>query len=112
MEYIGLFLISYFMVFFLYFFLIITNKKGRKKLKKGVEAKFLEKTSKVSLKEINDKTFAYIISIVNSFIISFTFVISSIIHNFILQILISFPLFLFLIIICYQGVGKCLVKKK
>lgn len=112
MKYCDLFLFSFLVVFLIYFFLIINSKKGRTKLKKGAEAKFLEKISNISLKKIDDKKFAYIISFVNSLIISMTFVCISFIHNFILQLIVAFPLFLFLIIICYQGVGKWLAKKK
>ena len=112
MKYIGLFLFCFLIVFLIYFFLIINNKKGRKKLKTGIEAKFLKKINKVSVEKISDKSFASIIALTNSFIISVTFVSISFISSFILQLIISFPLFLFLIIVCYRGVGKWLQKKK
>lgn len=111
MDKIFLFFLSFIIVYLFYFLFIIISKKGRKKLKEGIEARFLQKVCQVKIEEIKDTSFAQLIALTNSFIVSFTFFVTSFIDNFIFQILIAFTLFVLLIIFIYQGVGKCLKKK-
>ena len=97
------FLITY----FIYFILIIKKEKKRRKLKTGIEARFLEKVYKINLDKIDDKKFAQKIAVNNSIIISITlFIINLFVDNIILQIIIAFPFLCFLIIIIYSLTGK------
>lgn len=57
MEIVVSFVISFSLIFILYLILVVFNKKARKKLKTGIEAKFLKKVYKVSLSKIVDKKF-------------------------------------------------------
>lgn len=100
-------LIAFIIVFLIYLIFVILNKRGRKKLKNGIEARFLEKVYKVDLKKIDDKKFALYISIINSIIISIAFTIINIFFDkIIFQILLSFPILVVLIILLYSFLGR------
>ena len=99
--------IVFIVVYLVYLLLVVFNKKGRKKLKTGIEAKFLKKVYKIELNKISEKKFANSIAINNSIIIAVTFYITGLFfENFILQILIAFPFLILLIIILYSITGR------
>ena len=107
MEIVVSFVISFSLIFILYLILVVFNKKARKKLKTGIEAKFLKKVYKVSLSNIDDKKFAYRIAFNNSIIIAVTFCTTGLFFdNSILQILLSFPILILLIIFLYSLTGR------
>lgn len=107
MNFLVSFLISFMAVYILYLILVVLNKKARKKLKTGIEAKFLKKVYKINLSEIDDKKFAYRIAFNNSIIIAFTFCLTDLFFkNTILQILLSFPILILLIIFLYSLTGR------
>ena len=107
MNEVVLMLIAFIIVYSIYLILIVFNKKGRKKIKTGIEAKFLKKVYKIDLNKINDKKIANSIALNNSIIIAFTFYLTGLFFdNIIFQILLSFPLLVFLIIILYALTGR------
>ena len=73
MNEVVLMLIAFIIVYSIYLILIVFNKKGRKKIKTGIEAKFLKKVYKIDLNKINDKKIANSIALNNSIIIAFVF---------------------------------------
>lgn len=100
-------MIAFVIVYSLYLILVVSSKKARKKLKTGVEAKFLEKAYKINLSKIDDQKFARIVAFNNSTIIAFTFYLTGLFFdNTILQILISFPFLVLLIIALYSITGR------
>lgn len=107
MESVVSLMIAFISVYVLYLLLIVFNNKARKKLKTGIEAKFLKKVYKINLSKIDDKKFAFRIALNNSIIIAFTFYITGLFfNNPILQILLSFPILILLIILLYSLTGR------
>ncbi|MEG0826297.1 MAG: hypothetical protein RR404_02375 [Bacilli bacterium] len=105
-------IIAFVIVYLLYLFLVILSKKGRKKLKSGIEATFLSKTYKLDLSKVDDKKFAWNIALNNSLIVSITFYITGLFFNKpILQILLSFPIIILLIILLYSLLGRYYKRK-
>jgi len=101
------FVISFIIVYLIYILFVVVNPRGRKKLKTGIEARFLEKVYKVDISKIKDIRYANHIAFTNSLIISFSFtLINFLLKNMILQILIAFPLIVLLIIINYSILGR------
>lgn len=100
-------LIAFVIVYLIYLVLIVFNKKSRKKLKTGIEARFLKKVYKIDLNKINDKKLANSIALNNSIIIAVTFYLTDLFfENMILQMLLSFPILILLIIILYDLTGR------
>lgn len=107
MEEVVLMLLAFAIVYFMYLILVVFNKKSRKKLKKGIEAKFLKKVYKLDLNKINDKKFANSVALNNSIIIAITFYLTGLFfENMIFQMLLSFPLVILLIIVLYSITGR------
>lgn len=99
--------IAFVIVYLIYLILIVFNKKSRKKLKTGIEARFLKKVYKIDLNKINDKKLANSIALNNSIIIAVTFYLTDLFfENMILQMILSFPILIFLIIILYDLTGR------
>ena len=99
--------IAFIVVYLAYLLLVVFNKKGRKKLKTGIEAKFLKKVYKIDLNKINEKKFANSIAINNSIIIAVTFYLTGLFfENAMFQILIAFPFLILLIILIYSLTGR------
>ncbi|MDD3187609.1 MAG: hypothetical protein PHD02_04010 [Bacilli bacterium] len=112
MEFISTFIISFILVYTMYYFLVVKSKKGRDKLKLGIESTFLNRVYKVKVDKIDNKKFAKTISIINSIIISLTLVATSFFFNkTIYQILLSFPIMVLLIIASYSILGRHYNKK-
>ena len=99
--------IAFIVVYLVYLLLVVFNKKGRKKLKTGIEAKFLKKVYKIDLNKINEMKFANSIAINNSIIIAVTFYLTGLFfENAMFQILIAFPFLILLIILIYSLTGR------
>lgn len=112
MENLVMFLLAFLLVYLIYLVLVVFNKKGRKKLKTGIEAKFLIKIYNVRVDKIDDKKFANTIALVNSLIVSIVFVVIDLFFkSAILQILLAFPILILLIILFYSILGKCYKRK-
>ena len=103
--------IAFIIVYLVYLLLVVFNKRGSKKIKSGIESKFLSKVYKVNLNKISDRKFANMIAINNSIIISVTFYLTGIFFNkAIFQILLAFPILILLIIFLYSLTGRYLKK--
>lgn len=111
MNEIGSLILAFVVVYIIYLILVVFNKKARRKLKSGVESKFLKSVYKVNVEKISDKKYANIISINNSLIIAVAFYLSGLtFKNIIFQIIISFPILILCLMIVYTITGKCLKK--
>lgn len=105
-------ILAFIVVYLIYLILVVFNKKGRKKLKNGIEAKFLIKIYSVKVDKISDKKFANTIALINSLIVSIVFVVIGLFFkNAILQILLAFPILILLIILFYSLLGKYYKRK-
>ncbi len=107
MQYFIVFLLAFAFVYIIYLLLVVLNKKGRARLKNGMEAKFLVNVYKVNILKVTDKRFAHTVAFCNSFILATTFLMVTLFFdNFILQIALSFVVLIVLIIIVYSIIGK------
>ena len=104
------FLIVFTIIYLLYLFLVILNKKKMKKYKDNTYVTFLVKTYNLDKDKLPIKFLAHIISLSNSFIISFVFVIVTLIDNFILKMLLGFSILIPLMLLVYYIIGKLLQK--
>lgn len=105
-------ILAFIIVYIIYLVLIIFNKKGRSKIRFGVESTFLLKVYKVKINKISDKKLANIISLANSLIVSLTFyIIGFFFEKAIFQILLAFPILILLIIMIYSIIGKYYKRK-
>lgn len=101
------YLISYALVFLLYYFLFIRKKTKYNKNKIPVEYYFLVNVYKINSKDINYKKFIYLSGFVNTFIIVTTYIIvSKLISKWFLQLLFGVVIIVLLIIICYGIIGR------
>lgn len=110
MEIITTFFISFIIIYLLYLFLVILNKKKMEKYKDNVYLNYLVKTFNLNKDKLPIKKVANSISLANSFIISFTFSIVTLIDNFILKMLLGFSILIPLMLLVYYIIGKLLQK--
>lgn len=105
-------ILAFIIVYIVYLILIVFNKKGRTKLRFGLESTFLLKVYKVKINKISDKKLANIIALSNSLIVSLTFyIIGFFFKKTIFQILLAFPILILLIIIIYSMIGRYYKRK-
>lgn len=106
------FLISYIVVFILYWLLFVRKKTKYNKNRVPVEYYYLISLYRLDQKKINYKKFVYISALINTFIIVFTYmIISRLLSKWILQLLIGIVIIILLIIICYGILGRMYQKK-
>ena len=111
MENIYLFLITFVIIFII---LLINHfyKKKNQKLELSKEFTFLKSKYKLTSKDYNKETLSLITVLVNSFIISITTSIITIIKlSYIWQLLIGFTILIILIYSVYGLIGKILIKR-
>lgn len=106
------FLITFIVVYFVYFVIIILNKKRKEKLKESIEAKYLINRFKLDLNSININTFGQIVALSNSFIISLTVSLVSLFNHFILKMLLGFIILIILELLIYNIIGSYLKRKE
>lgn len=109
MEYI----ISFALVFLLYYLLFIRKKTRYNKNKLPIEYYYLISLYKLDEKKINYKKFMYISGLINTFIIVTTYIIIfKLIDKWFLQLLCGIVIITLLIIICYGILGRYYMKKQ
>ena len=111
MEKITTFLITFLIVYLLYFFLVILNKKKMDKYKDNVYVSYLVSVYHLDKEKLPIKKLAYIISLINSFIISFTFAEVVIVENYLFKMLLSLAIMILLTLFIYYILGKNLQKR-
>ena len=108
-EYIIVFII----VFIFNYFLFIKNKQKYNKNKIPVELFYLKRLYNISYKKINYKQFVWVYSLINTFIITTTYIIIvKLVNGVLLQIIIGIVLLVLLIIICYGLLGRYYKQKE
>lgn len=105
------FFIVFIIIYLLYLFLVILNKNKIEKYKDNSYVNFLVKTYNLDKNKLPIKKLAHIISLTNSFIISFVFVIITYVDNFTLKMLLAFAILIPLMLLMYYIIGKNLQKK-
>ncbi|MEG2458079.1 MAG: hypothetical protein RSB41_04230 [Bacilli bacterium] len=104
-----MFLISYLFIFLMY--ILFINRKGKKRDKKIYpEVEYLKNKFKLNSK-VKDKDLLMITSLINSFIVSFTFIIVINFDKLIWGILVGFVILMILIYSLYEIAGRILKKR-
>lgn len=106
------YIISYALIFLLYYFLFIRKQTKYNKDKVPIEYAYLVGLYKLNEKKINYKKFIYQIAFINCFILSTTYIIvSKLISKFIWQLLGGIVIIGLLIVICYELLGRYYQKR-
>ncbi len=112
MEELILFCLTFLLIYLIYFIFVIKRKNALENISKTTEVMYLKKRYKLKKIKLSNKKLANIIALSNSFIISFTVFIVSIISNLILKILIAMIIMIPFILIVYHFIGLYLKKKE
>ncbi len=110
-------ILEYFIVFVILFviqyFLFIRKKQKYNKKKIPQELNYLKRLYRLDLKKIHYKTFVWIYSLVNTFIVSTTYIIVvRLVEGFVFQVIVGIILLILLIIICYGLLGRYYIWKE
>lgn len=107
------YIISYALVFLLYYLIFIRKKTKYNKNKVPVEYYYLVSLYGLGQKDIDYKKFMYISGLVNTFIIVTTYiVVSKLLNKWFIQLLCGIVIIILLIIICYGILGRYYQKKQ
>lgn len=107
------YIISYALVFLLYYLIFIRKKTKYNKNKVPVEFYYLVSLYGLRQKDIDYKKFMYISGLVNTFIIVTTYiVVSKLLNKWFIQLLCGIVIIILLIIICYGILGRYYQKKQ
>ena len=107
------YIISYALVFLLYYLIFIRKKTKYNKNKVPVEYYYLVSLYGLRQKDIDYKKFMYISGLVNTFIIVTTYiVVSKLLNKWFIQLLCGIVMIILLIIICYGILGRYYQKKQ
>ncbi len=107
------YIISYALVFFLYYLLFIRKKTKYNKKRVPVELYYLVNLYKLREKDINYKRFIYLTGIVNSFIIVTTYIVLfRLVDGWFWRFICGIVIIVLLIIICYGIIGRYYQKKQ
>lgn len=107
------YIISYALVFLLYYLIFIRKKTKYNKNKVPVEYYYLVSLYGLGQKDIDYKKFMYISGLVNTFIIVTTYiVVSKLLNKWFIQLFCGIVIIILLIIICYGILGRYYQKKQ
>ncbi len=101
-----------FLIVFLIYVLFINKKLKKSKKNTTLELNYLIKRFNLNPKREDYKKLIWIITIINSFIISFTSVVTFNIESIIWRLLVGFVLLITLIYSIYEIVGRILKRKE
>ena len=107
------YIISYALVFLLYYLLFIRKKTKYNKNKVPVEYYYLVSLYRLKEKEIDYKRFMYISGLINTFIIVTTYiVVFKLLDSWFWMLICGIVIIVLLIIICYGILGRYYMKKQ
>ena len=107
------YIISYALVFLLYYLIFIRKKTTYNKNKVPAEYYYLVSLYGLGQKDIDYKKFMYISGLVNTFIIVTTYiVVSKLLNKWFIQLFCGIVIIILLIIICYGILGRYYQKKQ
>ena len=106
-------LIVFLLVFLLNYFLFVRKNKKLKKDEMPLELIYLSGIYGIDPKKINFRRFQYAYSLINSFIITTTYMlVIYLIKNMLLKVIIGIVILILLIIICYGLLGRYYLYKE
>ena len=103
------FIITFLLVYLIYYLFVINKKKALEKWQTGKEMSYLKKVYKIKI--VNLKQMANVIALANAFIVATTVSVVSLFNNFVSQMLMGFTILICLIILVYHFIGKYYQKK-
>lgn len=112
MNYVYLFLISFVIVYLMYYLVIVARKKGLEAFKTGKQLMFFKNAYKLDISKLNCKKFANSLSLVNAFIIAITITIIEIFDKMVVKLLVGFVIIIPVMLIMYYILGKIYKKKE
>lgn len=112
MENLFLFVISFAVLFLIYFFVFYLRGLKKHTIKDSMQVNFIIQRQHLKKKNINEKSIGIIICLIDPLIISTSGVVATSINlNYIWQILIGFALLMGLIYSLYEIVGRIIKRK-
>lgn len=106
------FMLVFGIVFLINYIFFIRNKLKFNKKRVPMELNYLILIYNIDIKKINYKKFVYIYSIINTFIVSFIYIIVVyLLENMFLRLVVGILLLVLLIIICYGLLGRYYERK-
>lgn len=101
------YLVVFGIVWLINYFLFVRGNTKYNKKNVPTELLYLKKIYQINIKKINYKNFVYIYTFINSFIMSFIYIVLMyLLDNWILRVVIGVVLLLLMIIICYGLLGR------
>lgn len=106
-----IFIITFILIYLIYYVFVIHKHKTLLKWQNGKEMTYLKKVYKIKIKESNLKKIANVIAFSNAFIVALALSIISLLNNFIIQMLLGFVILSVLILLTYHIIGKYYQKR-
>lgn len=111
MKEVWYFVITFIGFYILYLLLVVLRKKGLYNFKSCTEVSFLQKKYSLDLENISLKSLANTVALANSFLVSGTLFIVSVIDNLIIKIIVAAGVMVPFILILYHFIGIYYRKK-
>ena len=112
MKYVGIFVTTFLIIYLLYLFTVILNKKKLQKFKSSTQALYFIRKYKVKVVDANVKLLANSVALTNAFIMSTAITIVEMVDNYVLKILVAFVVIVPLILGLYHLVGKYMLRRE
>ncbi len=112
MKQLILWIFSYIIVYFIYTMFVVRKEDKLQKMKKSTEINYLKKVYHLKLNQFDLKWLVKKVIMVNSFIISITVTLASLVSNIIWMLLLGFVILFPSILLSYHVLGKYLQKKE
>ena len=112
MDKVLIFIIVFMVIYLLYLFTVVFNKKKKNNIFNTSQAKLIIVPNKLDTSCINKNLFVHVLSLANSFIVAFTFTISEFFDNYILKLVICFISLMVLILFVYKLIGIYFKKRE
>lgn len=112
MSYFLVFIISFIIVYLVYFVVIVNRKKGLESFENGKQLEFFVKTYDLDKNELNVKSFANKLALVNSFMMALTLTVLEFVDGLILKLILCILILVPLMIVMYKILGSSFKKKE
>lgn len=99
-------------IYLLYLFTVILNKKKKNKIFETSQAMLIIKPNNLDTNKINKTVFVNVIALSNSFIVALTFAVCEFFTGYIIKLLVAFVLLITLILCVYKIIGIIYKKKE
>ncbi len=107
-----IFLVSFCIVYIIYYLLVIRKQDKLEKFKKSTEVMYLKKVYKIKITKFDMKWLSKRIVFANSIIISVTAFIAALVNHVVVMMLLGFVVLFPTILVCYHILGIYLKKKQ